>query len=60
VKGSRKVTQDDSNHSGKCSDKNCDDTVSNNADANCDVDKVVQLKNPTKRLVTKSKRTVEN
>jgi hypothetical protein len=59
VKCGRKVTKDDSNRSGKCSDKNCDDTVSDNADANSNGDKVVKSKNPTKRLVTKSKRKVE-
>jgi hypothetical protein len=59
VKGGRKVKKDDSNSSGKCSDENGDDNVNGDGDADSDGDKVVQPKNPTKRLVKKSKRKVE-
>jgi len=53
------VTKDDSNSSGKCSDENGDDDVNGDADADSDGDNIVQLKNPTKRLVKTSKRKVE-
>jgi hypothetical protein len=59
VKGGRKVKKDDSNSSGKCSDENGDDNVNSDGDGDSDGDKVVQPKNPTKRLVKKSKRKVE-
>jgi hypothetical protein len=59
VKGGRKVKKDDSNSSGKCSDENGDDNVNGDGDADSDGDKVIQPKNPTKRLVKKSKRKVE-
>lgn len=59
MKGGRKVKKDDSNSSGKCSDENGDDNVNGDGDADSDGDKVVQPKNPTKRLVKKSKRKVE-
>jgi hypothetical protein len=59
VKGGRKVKKDDSNSSGKCSDENGDDNVNGDGDGDSDGDKVVQPKNPTKRLVKKSKRKVE-
>jgi len=59
VNGGRNVTKDDSNSSGKCSDENGNDNVNGDSDANSDVDKGVQPKNPTKRLVKKSKRKVE-
>ena len=59
MKGGRKVKKDDSNSSGQCSDENGDDNVNGDGDADSDGDKVVQPKNPTKRLVKKSKRKVE-
>ena len=59
MKGGRKVKKDDSNSSGKCSDENGDDNGNGDGDADSDSDKVVQPKNPTKRLVKKSKRNVE-
>lgn len=59
MKGGRKVKKDDSNSSGKCSDENGDDNVNGDGDGDSDGDKVVQPKNPTKRLVKKSKRKVE-
>jgi len=59
VKGGRKVKKDDSNSIGKCSDENGDDNVNGDGDGDSDGDKVVQAKNPTKRLVKKSKRKVE-
>jgi len=59
VKCGRKVKKDDSNSSGKCSDENGGDDVNGDADADSDGDKVVQPKNPKKRLVKKSKRKVE-
>jgi len=59
VKGRSEVKKDDSNSSGKCSNENGDDNVNGDGDANSDGDKVIQTKNPTKRLVKKSKRKVE-
>ena len=59
MKGGRKVKKDDSHSSGKCSDENGDDNVNGDGDADSNGDKVVQPKNPTKRLVKKSKRKVE-
>jgi hypothetical protein len=59
VKDDRKVKMDDSNSSGKCSDENGDNHVNGDADADSDGNKVVQPKNPTKRLVKKSKRNLE-
>jgi len=59
MKGRRKVNKDDSNSSGKCSDKNCDDNANGDGDADSDGNKVVPPKNPTKRVVKKSKRKVE-
>ena len=59
MKGRSEVKKDDSNSSGKCSNENGDDNVNGDGDANSDGDKVIQTKNPTKRLVKKSKRKVE-
>jgi len=59
VKGGRKVLKDDSNSSGKCSDENGDDNVNGDGDGDSHGNKVVQPKNPTKRLVKKPKRKVE-
>jgi len=59
VKGGRKVKKDDSNSSGKCSDENGDDNVNGDGDGDSNGDKVVEPKNPTNRLVKKSKRKVE-
>jgi hypothetical protein len=59
VRGGRNVTKDDCNSSDKCSDENGDAYVNGNGDADRDGDKVVQPKNPTKRLVKKLKRKVE-
>jgi hypothetical protein len=53
-----KVRKDDSNSSGKCIDENGDNNVNRDGDADSNGDKVVQPKNPTKRLVKKSKRKV--
>ena len=53
------MKKDDSNSSGKCSDKNGDDDVNGDGDGDSDGDMVIQPKNPTKRLVKKSKRKVE-
>jgi len=55
----RQVKKDDSNSSGNGSDENGDDNVNGDGDADSDGDKVVQPKNPTKMLVTKSNRQVE-
>jgi hypothetical protein len=51
--------KDDSNSSGKCSDENGDENVNGDGDGDSDGDKVVQRKNPTKRLVKKSKTKVK-
>jgi len=59
VKSGRKVKKDNSKSSGRCSDENGNDNVNGNGDADSDGDKVVQPKNPTKRLVKNSKRKVE-
>jgi hypothetical protein len=59
VNGGRKVKKDDSNSIGKCNDENGYINVNGDVDANSDGDEVVQPKNPTKRLVKKSKRKVE-
>ena len=59
MKGGRKAKKDDSNSSGKCSYENGYDNVNGDSDGDSDGDKVVLPKNPTKRLVKKSKRQVE-
>jgi hypothetical protein len=51
VKSGRNIKKDHNNSSGKCSDEKGDDNVEG--------DKVVQAKNPTKRLAKKSKKKVE-
>ena len=55
MKCGRKVKKDDSNSSGKCSDENGDDNVNGDGNGDSHGDKIVQPKNPTKRLVKKSK-----
>ena len=59
VKGGRKVNKDDSNSSGKCTDENGADNVNSDGDADSDGDKIIQPKDPTKSLVKKLKRKVE-